>query len=237
MSSIEVVVRENKSIKPETWRVSLPANVAVKRLLRRLIARLELDTQHSSGFQFVYKLGKESLELLSDDKTLSEEGVVKNDVLLLVRGFGDGDSVQEAIDATRSIMARASHFLPPLCSRDRTRFAADSKIICCPVCGRPYHNYCWRNNGNSCSQADCTGFGKLKSVEIIDALWNISFLCMNQDGYLNWLNWFALDHVNESERKDLENLIDDIMIMENDIDELIDDFAEEYDNLADKYND
>ncbi|MCP4258523.1 MAG: hypothetical protein GY774_13635 [Planctomycetes bacterium] len=234
MSSIEVVVREEdyvmtrKRDKGRTWRVSLPADVVVKRLLTRLIKRLKLDTQHSSGFQFVYRFGKEPDKILSNDKTLSEEGVVQNDVLILIRGFGDGDSVQEAIDTTGRMMNRASHFLPPLCGRDNIRLASYSKVICCPVCGRPYHDHCWWDNSNSCSQSGCTGSGKLKSVELLDAVWDIYGLCADQ--YRHYLIWLSLsDCTNESEKQQLNNLEEDFLNMEGSIQDLHDELTDEYD--------
>lgn len=88
MSDIVIVLKEGNPItpsNPKSWRISLPADVAVKHLLDALIPKLGLPTQQH-GHKIIYRLFHEqSGRTLSDEKTLFSAGVASNDTCLLLR--------------------------------------------------------------------------------------------------------------------------------------------------------
>jgi acyl carrier protein len=106
MHDIEVIVKEGNpvnSAKPKSWRISLPANVAMEELLNAMIPKLELPVQQRDGRQIVYQLHHvQSGNTLSDNETLSDAGVANEDVCLLLRQQGRGDVSK----VTKSLVAR-----------------------------------------------------------------------------------------------------------------------------------
>ncbi len=89
MSNIEVILKEGNPVdpaKPKGWRISLPANVTMKQLLKDLIPKLGLPTQQRDGRQLVYKLHHvQSDKTLNDNETLFGAGVANKDTCLLLR--------------------------------------------------------------------------------------------------------------------------------------------------------
>jgi hypothetical protein len=56
------------------------------------------------------------------------------------------------------------------CGRDGGRFQLSDSVVRCPVCGTPYHDHCWRANGDRCSQPGCTGSGRVFSLVTTSSL-------------------------------------------------------------------
>lgn len=99
MSDIEIVLREENENEPtesRSWHLLLPADVAVKQLLTALIPKLGLPAQEGDGRQIGYRLYHVKGEyVLSDDETLNNAGVARNDILLLLKEQGN-EYVSEA---------------------------------------------------------------------------------------------------------------------------------------------
>jgi len=164
----------------------LPTDVAVKHLLEALIPKLGLST-HQDGQQIVYKLRHmESQRTIPDDETLADAGVLASDVCLLLREekrthpqrthYHQQPDNMTVIAAAHDIIAKSYALLSGICGRDGKALAWDDRIVCCPLCGTPYHYQCWRANGNQCSQPGCEGRGTIQPQELIDYFWGMSEL-------------------------------------------------------------
>lgn len=87
MHDIEVIVKEGNPVnpaKPKSWRISLPANVAMKDLLNAMIPKLGMPMQQRDGYRIVYKMHHvQSGNTLSDNDTMKGAGVADRDIIEL----------------------------------------------------------------------------------------------------------------------------------------------------------
>ena len=81
MSHIMVVLKTYDA----SLRISLPTDTVAKELINKLILKYKLPTQQQDGRQIVYRIHHErSNTTLSDDESLSDVGVVNNDIFLIL---------------------------------------------------------------------------------------------------------------------------------------------------------
>lgn len=187
MSDVEIVLKEDNPLeraKSRSWHISLPADVAVKDLLGALIPKLGLPTQQD-GRPIRYRLHHvKSGTILSGNESLSGAGVVHNDICLLLRDKISATQPQKthldqsnnvALAATaHDIIAKSSALLTETCGRDGRRLAPNEGVVCCPLCGTPYHYQCWLANGSRCSNPGCEGRGTIHPQELIDQFCSMS---------------------------------------------------------------
>ncbi len=192
MSDIEIVLREDNPVEPtksRSWHISLPSDVAVKDLLAALIPKLGLPTQQN-GRPIRYQLHHvRSGTNLSGNKTLSNAGVTHNDICFLWRDkisaaqprktHLDQSSNVALAATTRDIIAKSYALLTETCGRDGRHLASNERVVCCPLCGIPYHYQCWLANGSCCSDPGCEGRGTIHPQELIDQFCSMSEIIGN----------------------------------------------------------
>ncbi len=87
MSHIMVVLRTDDWSLP----ISLPTDTVAKLLLNQLILEYKLPTLQQDGRRIIYKIHHERSDTtLSDDESLSDVGVVNNDIILLLKEQRNG---------------------------------------------------------------------------------------------------------------------------------------------------
>ncbi len=185
MSDIVIVLKEGNPVertKPKSWHISLPADVLMKDLLNALIPKLGLPTQR--GGQITYKLHHvQSNRIIPDDETLTDAGVTTDDVCLLLREQDRRIRPQThyqkqpgatLITTAHDIIAKSYALLSETCGRDGKPLTREDSVVCCPICGTPYHYQCWLANGNQCSQPGCEGGGTIQPHELVDQFWGMS---------------------------------------------------------------
>lgn len=194
MSNVVVVLKEENPVSPadsKSWRVSLPADAPVKHVLNALIPKLGLPTQ-VDGRNVMYRLYHlNGNRTLKDMETLTNAGVLDNDICLLQKKTGNYTNVPKSISVTEKgkpqppkphpsqqpgsalvtaandIITKSYALLSQTCAHDNRQLVFDDKIVCCPVCGTLYHHHCWHKNGNQCSQPGCKGQGTIQPQEFI----------------------------------------------------------------------
>jgi glycine cleavage system H protein len=190
MSDVKIVLKEDNPVEPsksKSWHLSLPADAAVKHLLDALIPKLGLPTQRQDGHPIVYKLyHAKSGNTLSGSQTLSSAGVQNDDLCLLSKEQSMRTRPQKAplpqipdvslMDAANDIIAKSYALLSETCGRDGRSLVWNDSVVCCPICGTPYHSQCWLNNGNRCSNPGCEGSGTVHPQELVDQFFSMSEL-------------------------------------------------------------
>ncbi|MBU7038581.1 MAG: hypothetical protein HXS52_11675 [Theionarchaea archaeon] len=87
MRDVEILLKEGNPLNPScpgSWRLSLPADIEVKRILAILIPELQLPTHRADGSPIPYRLRHVKTDrTLSQVETLDLAGVTEGDVCLL----------------------------------------------------------------------------------------------------------------------------------------------------------